>query len=157
MSRSGYRKLILMGLIAALGCWYGVTTWLPGGGPVVASAVTGDASGLEEILGASLGLAELPAPVAAELSALERRAWPPNPFFRDVVTGDAEEPMGEDDAAERVVLSGVIGGQTPLALINGMVVSVGDRLADGSVVITIDEYSVELDGPGGSRLLSIEK
>jgi hypothetical protein len=55
------------------------------------------------------------------------------------------------------VLNGVLSGTKPLAMINGLVVTVGDRLADGSVITAIDSRSVTLQGPQGPWTLELAK
>ena len=161
MSRSGYRRLALGCLIAGLSTWYGLSHLLAGAGPAGALAATSEPSDVDELL--DLPPTRVSAAWEAVLREQRERAqaeWPANPFFRLVAT--AAEDDEEDDAqvllAEpRFVLSAVIGGTRPLAVINGLVVTIGDRLADGSTITAIGGYSVRLHGPEGTRTLRLSE
>ena len=162
MSRSGVRKLILGSAIAGLSLWYGLRQHLTGAGPSVAEATTADAMNIDEILGALS-----PAAVTAEMQAelRERRllagaAWPADPFFK--LTASEQQPDRQEQAADgaigpRFLLKAIMSGERPLAMINGTVCAIGDRLADGSTIIAIDDYTVTLQGPQGPWLLKLSE
>jgi len=84
--------------------------------------------------------------------------WPRDPFFRFADPGAGEETRAgpaDPRPTARFALSAVLSGSPPLALINGRVVAVGDRLADGSIVVAIDADSVTLEGSQGSWTLRL--
>jgi hypothetical protein len=53
------------------------------------------------------------------------------------------------------VLTATVSGERPLAMINGRVLSVGNRLEDGSIITGIDEYAVRLRGSQGPWILRL--
>jgi len=164
MSRSSLRKLILGAAIAALSVWYAIDTFLPTAGPAKARAARADVAKIPEI-------AEEPPPAAAstipETELAERRSlaaapWPADPFFRTAAprqhggeTGHEQAPASR--ANQPYVLSATISGERPLAMINGTVLTVGDRLGDGSTITAIDNYAVTLQGSQGSWVLELSQ
>ena len=161
MSRSGYRKLVLGCLIAALSTWYGLSRIVGDTGPASALAATEESSGADESLDdLSLDIAPVPRirPRAGRESA--QVEWPADPFFRRAPTAVEEDPGdGVEARAQepRFVLRAIIEGVRPLALIDGVVVAVGDRLVDGSTVVAIRAYSVTLQGPQGTWILRLSQ
>lgn len=162
MNRSGLRKLILGSAIAALSLWYGLRQHLTGAGPSVAEATTAEVMNIDEILGALS-----PVAVTAEMQAelRERRllaeaAWPADPFFK--FTAPDQQQVQQEQAVDgamgpRFLLKAIMSGERPLAMINGTVCAVGDRLADGSTIIAIDDCTVTLKGPQGPWLLRLSE
>ena len=158
MSPDAYRKLILGGAIVVLGSWYGVSDLLSGARPAQATAATGEALDAVQTLRAGASFAALPEAVERELKELKPLPWPTDPFFRGASHTLAKHDVIAPGAGEnRTVLNGIIRGDPPLAMINGTIVAVGDRLADGSVVTAVNGLSVCLDGPNGPRILELEE
>ena len=98
----------------------------------------------------------------AERQLLLAAPWPADPFFRDVATrkhggnsGDVHTPASRAD--QPYVLSATISGERPLAMINGTVLAVGDRLGDGSTITAIDNCAVTLQGPQGPWVLELSE
>lgn len=166
MSPSGYRKLVFGSAIAGLSIWYGVSQLLPGTGPAQAEAATGESVAIDEVF------AELSAatPVISEARLREQRIlaaadWPENPFFHPVSARPVESREDAEEEGEpsrggeqpRFVLNAIISGTEPLAMINGLVVAIGDQLADGSVITAIDTYSVTLQRPQGPWILRLSE
>lgn len=165
MDPSGYRKLVFGCAIAGLSIWYGISQLLPEAGPAQAEATTGESVATEEVL------AEWSAPAPAtsearlrELRILAATDWPEDPFFRTVSAHPAEsrEDVQEREPSRgtgqpRLVLNAIISGAKPLAMIDGLVVAIGDQLADGSVITAIDTYSVTLQRPQGPWILRLSE
>ena len=162
MSRSSLRKLILGSAIAALGVWYALEHVPTGAGPAEARAATTNAASLDEIV------RELSPPTASltPLDELEERRvlaaapWPADPFFHFVAPeheGHGRERTTISDTRPRFALTATMGGDHPLAIINGTVLSIGDQLADGSKITAIDDYAVKLQGPYGPWILKLSE
>jgi hypothetical protein len=165
MNRSGLRKLILGAAIAALSAWVGLEQLLPGTGPAQAGAAPAAAVAQQALLGELSAPAEATIP-PAELAARRQLAagpWPRDPFFRFTAPRHGGADGQPDTAARgaavqpRYVLSATLGGEKPLAMINGTVMSVGDRLGDGSTITAIDNYAVTLQGPQGPWILRLSE
>ncbi|MCK4340576.1 MAG: hypothetical protein KAY37_02485 [Phycisphaerae bacterium] len=159
MNRSGYRKLILGGLIAGLGGWGVVNRVFSTGGATEVQAATA-------VVPRAVALSAEPVqPAALEHVAelTERDApvpggWPPDPFFRlSASEPDEDEAADSETASEQMqfVVDAIISGTTPLAVINGEVVAVGGQLSDGSTVTAIESYSVTLRGAQGEWTLKL--
>ena len=157
MNRSGLRKLLLGGSVAALAAWGVIDRLLPDAGPAEAQAATAGESDESVTLVSPTDAADgQPAvrnwPVAT--------AWPENPFFRVVVevsdepASPASEPVPDEP---RLILQALISGPTALAMINSEVVAVGQRLADGTLVTAIEADSVTLRGTHGIRTLELSE
>jgi hypothetical protein len=164
MSRSSLRKLILVGAIAALSAWLAIDTFLPAAGPAQARAATPDVARIPEIVGELLPEAASTIPEAelAERRLLAAAPWPADPFFRTATTrkhgGETRHEQAPASGANRpYVLSATVSGERPLAMINGTVLSVGDRLGDGSTITAIDNYAVTLQGPQGPWVLELSE
>jgi hypothetical protein len=162
MSRSRLRKLILGAAIAALSAWYELGQLLTGAGPSEAGAMTAGTIDADSVVGAMWFPTTPPFPQAElrERSRLTEAAWPADPFFRGGVGG--REPSGESgvmvgETDFRPLLTAILQGDEPLAMINGAVLSVGDRLADGSTITAIDDYKVRLQGPQGPWILRLSE
>lgn len=76
--------------------------------------------------------------------------WPQDPFFRDIHAN-----AGDPAQAQANVLKAVLTGPPPLALVGDQVLGVGDRLPDGSLIVAIREFAVDLEDVGGTRTLSL--
>lgn len=163
MGHSSLRKLILGGAIAALGAWYAIDTFLPGAGPAKAGAATADVAKIPEIGDEPLPAvaSRIPEAELAERRLLSAAPWPANPFFRAGTRKRGGEHGHEHTPAsgteQRYVLSATISGEKPLAMINGTVLSMGDRLGDGSMITAIDDYAVTLQGPQGPWVLELSE
>ena len=166
MNPSRYRKLVFGCAIAGLSIWYGISQLLPGVGPAQSEATTGESVAIDEVL-AGLSVAT-PATSTARLREqriLAAADWPQDPFFHPISAypvesrEDAEEEHGPSRGAEqpRLVLIAIISGAEPLAMIDGLVVAIGDQLADGSVITAIDTYSVTLQRPQGPWTLRLSE
>jgi hypothetical protein len=157
MSPSTLRRLILGGILAGM-TGYGL--WQLRGGPDSAAAQNSSPESSPEPdeadpLAATLQLSE---EHQRERAALTAAAWPPDPFRRLEQTGSLRLLRPEPTEARQtgaLILSGIISGSSPLAMIDGRVVTVGDRLGQGAVVITIDDDSVTLQTPKGTRILRL--
>jgi len=162
MNRSGLRKLILGGVIAALSAWYGLRQFLGDAAPSQAEAATADVTDIEEIVGQWSTSASPTIPPAGPRARglLAAAAWPADPFFRLATpeqTPGRPEETPHSEIGPRFLLNAIISGQRPLAMINGTVHSVGARLADGSTIIAIGEYAVSLQGPHGPWTLRLSE
>ena len=156
MRSNGRRQLILGGLIAGLGIWFGAGRLLGEAGPAHARADGSDSwSDEADALDRSTG-----GPVASEAVQRARRAqqdladaaWPRNPFLRPLSerTQESDQEHADTPAEQpQFVLNAIVGGTAPLAMINGRTVAEGDVLSDGSTLTAIDAYSVTLRGPRG--------
>lgn len=152
------RSLALGGAITALAVWTGLTYWPPAS----SEAATDDETLLEDALeelpedsGEETETAAVspPADHWEELTAAAPRVWPPDPFFRSAPAQPAADPGAapttRPDAAAAAqpapfALSAILGGEPPLALIDGRVVGVGDTLAEGVTIVAIDDLSVTI-------------
>jgi hypothetical protein len=165
MGRSQYRKLVFGCAIAGLSIWYGISQLVPGVGPAPAEGTTGESAAIEEVLAAW----SVPAPAPSEAELRERHMlaatdWPEDPFFRTVSAPPAEsredvegrEPS-RGTGQPRLVLNAIISGAEPLAMIDGLIVAVGDQLADGSVITAINTDSVRLQRPQGPWILRLSE
>jgi hypothetical protein len=161
MNRSNLRKLILGGAIAALGVWYVLGQLLPGIGPAKAGAATVDAAAVCEVADESLALVvSTDAPELDQRRLLAAAPWPANPFFR-AAAGEPEahrQGRAAVSATEpRYALTATLSGEQPLAMINGEVLSIGDRLGDGSTITAINDWAVSLQGPHGPWILRLSE
>ena len=160
MKSSNMRKAIFGGLIAVLAAWYVLPRWLGRAAPALAGAA-------EET---EVSETTEPAPqvdryAEAQAALREQRAaatvaWPANPFVLTVVASDPVAPAtGESaNAAQPVyVLKGIITGVPARALLNDQVVGVGDELADGSTILSIDANSLTLQSPKGHVVVRLEE
>ena len=160
MNSNRLRKVVMGGLIAALAGWYGLTQWPPAAS---LAATEEDAVELEDTF-EQLVAAQNTSESARASSALggNRAAlpWPADPFFR--LVENRETVAADDEETPQVIpdkptysLTAIIGGLSPLAMINGRVVSVGDLLTDSVTVVAIDDLSVTLREPSGIRVLEL--
>lgn len=161
MSPSVYRKLILGGLVAGLAGWLVIPRLLGTSGPRPAYATESVAPEAAEPVADNPALAT----PRVELAGWARdgptpAAWPEDPFQRRrelaSATEDAQLPARPEQPAA-FVLSAIISGDVPRALINERVLAVGDRLADGSTVVAIETFSVALSGPEGTWTLELSE
>jgi hypothetical protein len=99
--------------------------------------------------------------VVLALQTLAQASWPPDPFSRAAAQPAADSAVDTirsgGDGELRCVLNGIISGDPPLAMINGMVVALDDRLADGTVVTSIGPDSVTLERPTGTQVLGLQE
>lgn len=160
MKSSNIRKAIFGGLIAILAAWCVLPRWLGRTGPALAEAA-------EET---EVSEATEPAPqvdsyararaVAREQRAAAAIAWPENPFALTVVAPESAVPTASGSAnvaQPAYVLKGVITGTPARALLNDRIVAVGDELADGSTILSIDANSLTLQGPEGHVVVTLEE
>lgn len=87
------------------------------------------------------------------------RGWPDDPFTRIERYSErsAEDPVSADENSSDkrgFVLNAVMKGDPPLAMINGRIVGVGDRI-DEAIVERIGSYSVRLRAGEEVRTLRI--
>jgi hypothetical protein len=88
-------------------------------------------------------------------------AWPADPFYSMSMESKAANPATDTATAEpgapaaKYTLSAIITGAAPRALINNQIVGVGERLADGNVVRSIEHVSVTLEGPSGITVVPL--
>jgi hypothetical protein len=150
--------------IAGLGIWLGVSQLFPDAGPAEARAEVAGLEVADEILAEFSGSKPPFSPtLLREWRVLAAADWPADPFFRQhsplleenaEAQGRVREPSVE---RPRLVLNAIVSGAKPLAMINGLVVLVGDRLADGSVITAIEDYVVRLEGPQGPWTLRLSE
>lgn len=156
MNREKMKKAIMGSLIGALGLWFVVERLAPGTQPVVAAESA--QSGIEAAEASDEAQPAAQNEVAGEE---ERRrwlaaTWPANPFYKDRKNEPGANPKNEAaDANARFILSAIIQGCRPQALIDGAYLTVGDRLPDGSRILTIESNSVVLQGPEGPWTLKL--
>jgi hypothetical protein len=158
MSPSALRKLILGGLVAGLAGWLVVPHLLGARGPRTAQAADSPTPETQPAV-ADLTLPDVEM-VAASLEGPTPAPWPADPFL-----GQRSHAPGPDDARPSTrpaqpaafVLSAIISGDVPRALINERVLAVGDRLADGSTIVAINTLSVALSGPAGTWTLELSE
>jgi hypothetical protein len=152
MNRDGLRRLIMGGVIAGLGGWLVLPRVIGTTGPAMACAAPTTAE--NETVAAPAAATE-PAPdQRAELTAAP---WPADPFLvlREPPTAVGQTVAEPAVAPRQPVLNAIISGPTPRALIDGKIVTLGDRLADGSIVTAIGAYAVSLQGPQGAYSLAL--
>ena len=160
MNSNRRRKVIMGGLVVVMAGWYGLTQWPPSASLAATEEEVVELEDTFEQLVAAQNLTE-----SVEISSTldsQRTAlpWPADPFFR---LGDNRETAAADDdertpaisAEPAYLLTAIIGGLNPLAMINGRVVSVGDPLTDSVTVVAIDDLSVTLREPSGIRVLKL--
>jgi hypothetical protein len=158
MNRNGLRKVILGGVIAALSTWYGLRQFLGDAAPSPADAAATDVTDIEMIVGQLSTAATIPQPAPPEPAPPAATPWPADPFFRFAAPERAQGRQVQTSpsaSGPRFLLNAIISGQRPLAMINGTVHSVGERLADGSTIVAIGEYAVTLQGPQGPWTLEL--
>jgi len=85
--------------------------------------------------------------------------WPPDPFttverYSDRI-GATEPEADESEDEPRYVLHAVMRRDPPLAMIDGKIVTIRDRVAGGAVVEAIGPYTVRLRTNDGVRTLRI--
>lgn len=160
MTSSNVRKAILGGLIAVLAAWYVLPRWL--GRPAPAPA---EAAERAEVPATT----ELAPPVdsyaKAQAQLREQRrtaaiAWPTDPFGVTVERPAGSAPQADESspgpgAPPAYVLKGVITGTPPRALLNDLVVAVGDELAEGATVLAIDADSLTIQSPRGRIVVTL--
>lgn len=163
MKAENYRKLVFGGAIAGLGAWVGLAHLLPGTGPAEVWAKSTEPQEIGETLAAlSESMPSASQTMADEQPAAAAVAWPADPFFRSGAWSQYDrqtqaQPSELSGGQPGFVLNAVLSGTKPLAIINGLVVTVGDRLADGSVITALDSRSVTLQGPQGTWTLELAK
>ena len=160
MNSSQGRQMIGITLIAALAVYAAVVYWPPKRSVADDGMVGEVAEVLDEL--ATLDLdpnAPLLSSHTAAPGASAAGAWPADPFHgrvsvaRQVADVIVNEP---NYMPARVYnLSAIMGGTNPLAMIDGRLVGVGDTLAGDVTVAAIDEFTVTLRGPHGSRVLKL--
>ena len=131
-----------------------------GGGPVSAAAAPSRTTIVE---------AAAPGPKASHMAELTPEqieawrtaaasAWPDDPFTKMERFSDPDSESGpaspSPDDKHAYVLNVVMKGNPPLAMINGRIVTVGDRI-DNAVVEEIGSYSVRLRLHDGVRTLRV--
>ncbi len=156
MSRDRLRKLVLGGAVAVLGAWIVLPRVWSGLGPTTAQAAPTEAS-VDEPNAAAAVPEGAPVEYVADLAEWVSAPWPDDPFRVTPTTAEDDQPKVDaaSPAAYRPVLSAILSGATPQALIDGQVFKVGDRLADGSVIAAIEDLRVTLQGPQGPWLLEL--
>ena len=158
MRPSAYRKLVLGGLVAALGAWVVIPRLLGGAAPRTAHAAEAEDAGSAESeadwVPPVVNVADVTGLAPDESATVP---WPEDPFFRRHLAANAEQDQSPAAQVKRAgpVLSAVVDGPMPWALINGRIVTVGDQLADDSVVLAINTDSVTLSGPEGTWTLKL--
>jgi hypothetical protein len=161
MGRSGCRKLILGCAIAVLAVWYGLSQVITETGPASAQASTEAVPEVGELIGPTISVVSpIPEAVKREQRKLASADWPADPFFTRISTSLPEDPKNTAEVLSdepRLVLRAIVGGARPLAMIDGLVVAVGDQLADGSTVVAIGTDSVTLDGSHGTWILKLSQ
>jgi len=158
MKSSDRRKLIMGCAIGGLGIWIGISRLAPGGGPDSAAAATSEADEFEIDPNAATRPALAPDVLAAQRELADAE-WPANPFFRRAAGAagglqESENPVDQDERG-LFVLNAIISGAAPRAMINGRVVTVGNRLDDGSVITAIDAFEITIEGPCGASVLRL--
>jgi len=156
MRRSGWRKVVLGGLLLSLLGWLGSTYIWPTPKPARGAAA---AVAPAAVAGLPVERRVLSDEAAAALRGLKESAWPRNPFARDARGGANASGVDRSSQDEpEVVLRGTLmcGGQR-LALIGEGLYGVGDKLPDGAVLVGIDAYGVTCEGPDGPRTLRLEE
>jgi hypothetical protein len=160
MTRSDRRKLVFGGLIVGLASWYGLSPWLDNPVPARAQAAsvdTADPNDSEELF--TWALVEPSTPVRQQPGDVTGE-WPDNPFFGAQPASsqrEADTSSASPAEAARFVLNAILSSAEPLAMINGQVYAVGDRLADGSEIVAIGTSSVTLHGPHGKWTLELSE
>jgi hypothetical protein len=157
MSPSALRRLILGAILAGV-AGYGL--WQLRGGPDSAAGQASSSESSPELDEAAplAGTPRLSEKHQRERATLTAAGWPPDPFHRHGQTGLPQllgPELTEPEQTGSLMLSGIISGSSPLAMINGRVVAVGDRLGQGAIVTTIDDDSVTLQTPNGKRILRL--
>jgi hypothetical protein len=157
MARDRLRKLLLGGSLAVLGAWVVLPRVWSGLGPAEAQAAPPEEMTNESVTGAAAPAD--PAPTyAAELDAWATAPWPDDPFRLPPALVEGEQPKPDaPSSAGRPVLSAILSGAAAQALIDGQVLKVGDRLADGSVIAAIENSRVTLQGPQGRWTLELSE
>ena len=158
MSSSAVRKLVLGGLVATLGAWVLVPRLLGVAIPRAARAAeaeaTEDAEPEADWVPPVVNVPDAARPAPDESATV---AWPEDPFFCRHSAASATQDQPAAGAKKRAgpVLSAVVNGAAPWALIDGQVVTVGGRLADDYTVVAIETDSVTLSGPEGTWTLKL--
>lgn len=170
-----WRKLILAALAAALIAGAGIARWSPKallaaprnqadrGSSAENNRKLGDWDLAEELPASS------PPPISPKADLLATRLpdqgaptgghWPADPFFRPAPASGKKagqeqvQPVAGDHASYH--LTAILGGVNPLAILDGQVVGLGDRLAGGAYVAAIEELSVILETPTGKVVVKL--
>ena len=166
---SGRRRIAPMriALLVAIGglSMYLVITRIGGGGPASAAAAAAVASQTPIIVDDAAAAvpqmddsAELTPEQTEAWRSIAAAAWPDDPFtkmerFSEPDSGSGQVAPNPDDT-RAYVLNAVMKGNPPLAMIDGRIVTVGDRI-DGAVVEEIGAYTVRLRLQDGVRTLRV--
>ena len=151
-------KIALLVAIGGLSIYLVITQI--GGGPVSAAAAAAQTTIVEDAAPVAKmdDIAELTPEQIEAWRSTAAAAWPEDPFtkmerFSDPDSGSGPASPSADDT-RAFVLNAVMKGNPPLAMINGRIVTIGDRI-EGAVVEEIGAYSVRLRLQDGVRTLRV--
>lgn len=160
---SGQRRIAptQIALLAAIG---GLSIYLVitriGGSPDSAAAAPSQATIVANVAAVPKtdDIAELTPEQIEAWRSTAASAWPDDPFTKMQQVSEPDSESGPDspnsDDTRAFVLNAVMKGYPALAMINGRIVTVGDRI-NGAVVEEIGSYSVRLRLPDGVRTLRV--
>jgi hypothetical protein len=160
---SGWRriaptKIALFTAIGGLSIYLVITRM--GAGPDSAAAAPSQTTIAEDSAAAPKtdGMPELTAEHVEAWRATAAMAWPDDPFTKVERFSDPDSESGpaspNPDDKRAFILNAVMKGNPPLAMINGRIVTVGDRI-DSAVVEEIGSYSVRLRLHDGVRTVRV--
>jgi len=152
------RRGLILGTITLGLTGYGL--WQLWGGPRSATAQASSVESESELDQAAV--LDAPAPLSVEhqreRALVAAAAWPADPFRQhgeraSLPPGQpTRRPAGPQDT---LTLNGIISGPSPLAMISGRIVAVGDQLGPEITVAAIDDDSVVLHTTRGDRTLAL--
>lgn len=158
MRTDSQRKLIFGLAIGGLAVWAGIMYWPPAESRAASTPTISAIKTLRDVPRDMEDIEQPAPPVWADDAGSV--PWPANPFFRErpAVAQEAEAvDVFSPASGVDYVLTAILSGEPPMAMIDGRLVGVGDKLGDQTIIIGIDGSTVTIREPDQTRVLRLPK